>query len=77
MGTALALTYPDSCVEDSGVKMHRNRSFARTPARVWDILILAGFLARILLARVGASGATPQGYQIGPGDVLEGHRLGA
>jgi hypothetical protein len=64
-------------VEDSGVKMHRNGSFARTPGRVWDILILVGFLALILVARSGASGATPQGYQIGSGDVLEGHRLGA
>jgi hypothetical protein len=59
------------------VERHRNGSFARTPGRVWDIRILAGFLAPILLARSGASGATPQGYQIGPGDVLEGHRLGA
>ena len=59
------------------MEMHRNGSFARTPGRVWDRLILAGFLAPILLARSGASSATPQGYQIGPGDVLEGHRLGA
>jgi hypothetical protein len=59
------------------VEMHRNGSFARTPGRVWDILILAGFLAPILLALSGASGATPQGYQIGPGNVLEGDRLGA
>jgi polysaccharide biosynthesis/export protein len=58
-------------VEDSSVKMHRNGSFERTPGRVWDILILAGLLALILLGRSGASGATPQGYQIGPGDVLK------
>ena len=77
MGTAIALPCPDPYVEDSGVKMHGNGSFARTPGRVRDILILAGFLALIRLARSGASGAAPQGYQIGPGDVLEGHRLRA
>jgi len=59
------------------VERHRNGSFARTPGRVWDIPILVEFLALILRAGSGASGATPQGYQIGPGDVLEGHRLGA
>jgi polysaccharide export outer membrane protein len=52
------------------VQINRNGSFERVPGRVWDVLILAGLVALILLARLG--GAAPaEGYRIGPGDILK------
>jgi polysaccharide biosynthesis/export protein len=51
------------------VKIKRNTEF-RTPGRLWDLLILAGILGLIVLARSG-SGATLDNYRIGPGDVLK------
>jgi polysaccharide export outer membrane protein len=51
------------------VKIQRNTEF-RTPGRLWDLLILAGILGLIVLARSGA-GATLDNYRIGPGDVLK------
>lgn len=52
------------------MQINRNGSFERVPGRVWDILILAGLVALILLARLGAT-APVEGYRIGPGDVLK------
>jgi polysaccharide export outer membrane protein len=52
------------------VKINRNGSFERAPGRVWDVLILAGLIGLILLARSGAA-APAEGYLIGPGDVLK------
>jgi polysaccharide export outer membrane protein len=52
------------------VKINRNGTFDRAPGRVWDLLIIAGLLALLLLARSGAS-APAEGYRIGPGDILK------
>ncbi len=52
------------------MQINRNGSFERVPGRVWDVLILAGLVALILLARLGAT-APAEGYRIGPGDVLK------
>jgi polysaccharide export outer membrane protein len=52
------------------VQINRHGSFDRIPGRIWDILILAGLLGLILLARSG-SGAAAEGYRIGPSDVLK------
>ena len=52
------------------MQIKRNGSFQRAPGRAWDLLILAGLIALVLLARSGAS-APPDGYRIGPGDVLK------
>ena len=52
------------------MQINRNSSFERVPGRVWDVLILAGLLALILLARLGAT-APAEGYRIGPGDVVK------
>ncbi len=52
------------------VQINRNGSFQRVPGRAWDLLILAGLIALVLLARSGAS-APVDGYRIGPGDVLK------
>ena len=52
------------------MKIRNNGSFRRTPGRIWDLLILAGLLGLIALARAG-SGATLDTYRIGPGDVLK------
>ena len=51
------------------MQINRNGGFERVPGRVWDVLILAGLVALILLARLGAA-APVEGYRIGPGDVL-------
>jgi polysaccharide export outer membrane protein len=58
------------------VKIKGNFSFTgtddqpRAPRRVWDLLILAGLLGLMVLARAGV-GATLDSYRIGPGDVLK------
>jgi polysaccharide export outer membrane protein len=62
---------PTTCLQGRiGVQINRNGGFERVPGRVWDILILAGLIALILLARSGAS-APVEGYRIGPSDVLK------
>ena len=48
----------------------RNGGFPRVPGRLWDVLILAGLVALVLLARLGMA-APVEGYRIGPGDVLK------
>jgi hypothetical protein len=53
-----------------GVQRNRSSSFKRVPARIEDALILAGLVALLLFARTGAT-APPEGYRIGPGDVLK------
>ena len=52
------------------MQLNRNGSFERVPGRVWDVLILVGLLALLLIARSGHS-APAEGYRIGPGDVLK------
>ena len=51
-------------------KIIRNGGFPRVPGRVWDVLILVGLVALVLLARLGMA-APVEGYRIGPGDVLK------
>jgi polysaccharide export outer membrane protein len=50
--------------------INRNNSFQRIPGRIWDVLILAGLVAVLLLTRAGAA-APVESYRIGPGDVLK------
>ena len=52
------------------MQINRNGSFPRVPGRVWDVLILAGLVALVLIARLGVA-APVEGYRIGPGDVLK------
>ena len=52
------------------MEINRNGSFRRVPGRIWDVLILAGLVALVLIARSGAT-APSDGYRIGPSDILK------
>jgi polysaccharide export outer membrane protein len=52
------------------VQINRNDSFQRGPRRFRALLVLAGCVGLVLLARSAAAAPT-EGYRIGPGDVLK------
>lgn len=51
------------------MRTNRNSSFERVPGRI-RVVTLAGLIGLALLVHIGAS-AAPEGYRIGPGDVLK------